>query len=105
MTQADPPNILWRPFELNPERPKVGLDWKGLSLREVQELGEAVGLQIAYKLIRYHRLVFDSVADGRFRSTYLPWIDSITHVKAGEKEEIELRLNSNYENVRRVLRC
>jgi len=52
-----------------------------------------------YKLIRYHRLIFDSVADGVFRSTYLPWIDSITHVKAGQKEEIELRLNSNYENV------
>src|SRR6202035_5304837 len=30
-----------------------------------------------YKLIRYHRLIFDSVADGAFRSTYLPWIDSI----------------------------
>ena len=57
-----------------------------------------------YKLIRYHRLIFDSVADGVFRSTYLPWIDSITHVRAGEKEEIELRLNSNYENVWRVLK-
>jgi Initiator Replication protein len=57
-----------------------------------------------YKLIRYHRLTFDSVADGVFRSTYLPWIDSITHVKAGEKEEIELRLNSNCENVWRVLK-
>jgi Initiator Replication protein len=57
-----------------------------------------------YKLIRYHRLIFDSVADGLFRSTYLPWIDSITHVKAGEKEEIELRLNSSYENVWRVLK-
>ena len=56
-----------------------------------------------YKLIRYHRLIFDRVADGVFRSTYLPWIDSITHVKAGIKEEIELRLNSNYENVWRVL--
>jgi hypothetical protein len=57
-----------------------------------------------YKLIRYHRLIFDSVADGVFRSTYLPWIDSISHVKAGEEEEIELRLNSNYENVWRVLK-
>jgi Initiator Replication protein len=57
-----------------------------------------------YKLIRYHRLIFDSVADGVFRSTYLPWIDSIAHVKAGEKEEIELRLNSSYENVWRVLK-
>jgi hypothetical protein len=57
-----------------------------------------------YKLIRYHRLIFDSVANGVFRSTYLPWIDSITHVRAGEKEEIALRLNSNYENVWRVLK-
>ena len=57
-----------------------------------------------YKLIRYHRLIFDSVSDGVFRSTYQPWIDSITFVKAGEKEEIELRLNSNYENVWRVLK-
>jgi Initiator Replication protein len=57
-----------------------------------------------YKLIRYHRLIFDSVADGVFRSTYIPWIESITHVRAGEKEEIELRLNSNYENVWRVLK-
>ena len=57
-----------------------------------------------YRLIRYHRLIFDSVADGVFRSTYLPWIDSITHLKAGEKEEIELRLNSNYENVWRALK-
>src|ERR1700724_1407247 len=57
-----------------------------------------------YKLIRYHRLTFDSGAEGVFRSTYLPWIDSITHIKAGEKEEIELRLNSNYENVWRVLK-
>jgi len=57
-----------------------------------------------YRLIRYHRLIFDSVADGVFRSTYLPWIESITHVRSGEKEEIELRLNSNYDNVRRVLK-
>jgi Initiator Replication protein len=57
-----------------------------------------------YKLIRYHRLIFDGVADGVFRSTYLPWIDSITHVRAGEKEEIELRLNSNYDNVWRALK-
>jgi plasmid replication initiation protein len=57
-----------------------------------------------YRLIRYHRLIFDSVADGVFSSTYLPWIDSIAHIKAGEKEEIELRLNSNYDNVWRVLK-
>jgi hypothetical protein len=57
-----------------------------------------------YRLIRYHRLIFDSVADGVFRSTYLPWVDSITHVRAGEKEEIELRLNSDYEHIWRVLK-
>jgi hypothetical protein len=50
-----------------------------------------------YKLIRYHRLTFDTIADGALRSTYLPWIESITHVMAGEEEELELRLNSNYE--------
>jgi hypothetical protein len=36
-----------------------------------------------YKLIRYHRLIFDSVADGAFRSTYLPWIDSIISLVSG----------------------
>ena len=25
---SEPPNILWRPFELNPEMPKAGLDRK-----------------------------------------------------------------------------
>jgi hypothetical protein len=57
-----------------------------------------------YKLIRYHRRTFDSIADGALRSTYLPWIESITHVKAGEEEELELRLNSNYEKVWRMLK-
>jgi plasmid replication initiation protein len=55
-------------------------------------------------LIRYHRLTFDSIADGALRSTYLPWIESITHVKAGEEEELELRLNGNYEKVWRALK-
>ena len=55
-------------------------------------------------MIRYHRLIFDSIADGALRSTYLPWIESITHVKAGEEEELELRLNSNYEKVWRALK-
>ena len=40
----------------------------------------------------------------RLRSTYLPWIESITHIKAGEEEELELRLNSNYESVWRMLK-
>jgi replication initiator protein len=57
-----------------------------------------------YKLIRYHRLIFDSIADGALRSTYLPWIESITHVKAGKEEELELRLNGNYKKVWRTLK-
>ena len=57
-----------------------------------------------YRLIRYHRLTFDSIADGALRSTYLPWLESITHVKALGGEELELRLNSNYEMVWRTLK-
>ena len=49
-----------------------------------------------YRLIRYHRLVFDSIAEGALRSTYLPWLECITHVKTGDEEELELKLNSNY---------
>ena len=55
-------------------------------------------------MIRYHRLTFDSIADGALRSNYLPWIESITHVKAGEEEQLEVRLNSNYEKVWRMLK-
>ena len=40
-----------------------------------------------YKLIRYQRLIFDSIADGAFRSTYLPWIDAITHLRAGKRRK------------------
>ena len=57
-----------------------------------------------YKLIRYHRLTFEGIADGALRSTYLPWIESSTHVKAGEEEELEIRLNGNYEKVWRMLK-
>jgi hypothetical protein len=52
-----------------------------------------------YRLIRYHRMVFDSIAAGAIRSTYLPWVESITIVKSGGMEELELRLNSNYAKV------
>ena len=41
-----------------------------------------------YRLIRYHRLNFDSVVDGAIRSTYLPWIESITTIKTGKREEL-----------------
>jgi hypothetical protein len=59
-------------------------------------------LSPVYKLIRYHRLTFTSIADDVLRWTYLPWIESITHVKAEDEEELELRLNSNYEKVWRM---
>ena len=55
-------------------------------------------------MIRYHRLTFESIADGALRSTYLPWIESITYIKAEEKEELELRLNSHYAEVWRMLK-
>ena len=45
-----------------------------------------------YRLIRYHRLTFESIADGALRWTFLPWIESITHFKAGEEEELEIRV-------------
>lgn len=57
-----------------------------------------------YRLIRYHRLVFDTVVDGAFRSTYIPWIESITVIKCGGQEEIELCLNAKYEKIWRTLK-
>ena len=57
-----------------------------------------------YRLIRYHRLIIDTIADGSLRSTYLPWIESITHIKGGGEEEVEIRLNSNYEKIWRTLK-
>jgi predicted DsbA family dithiol-disulfide isomerase len=33
------PNIIWHPFELNPDMPKGGTGSKGLSFREIRELG------------------------------------------------------------------
>jgi hypothetical protein len=57
-----------------------------------------------YRLIRYHRLNFDIVVDGAVRSTYLPWIESITTIKTGKREELELRLNGNYRKIWRTLK-
>ena len=57
-----------------------------------------------YRLIRYHRLTFDSIVDGAIRSTYVPWIESITTIKSGKQEELELRLNGNYEKIWRTLK-
>jgi Initiator Replication protein len=57
-----------------------------------------------HRLIRYHRLTFDSIVDGAVRSTYLPWIESVTTIKAGKHEEVELRLNGNYWKIWRTLK-
>ena len=57
-----------------------------------------------YRLIRYHRLIFETIEEGALRSTYLPWIECISHVKAVEKEELELKLNSNYGKIWRILK-
>src|SRR6266436_252024 len=58
---SEPPNILWRPFELNPEMPKTGLDrktyrsakfgsWERSQAmdREVAEIGRTLGLEFNY---------------------------------------------------------
>jgi Initiator Replication protein len=57
-----------------------------------------------YRLIRYHRLNFDSIVDGAVRSTYAPWVESITTIKSGRREELELRLNGNYATIWRTLK-
>jgi Initiator Replication protein len=57
-----------------------------------------------YRLIRYHRLIFETVADGVVRSTYSPWVESITLIKTREGDELEIALNSNYEKIWRMLK-
>ena len=57
-----------------------------------------------YRLIRYHRLTFDSITEGALRSTYLPWLESITHIRAGDQEDLELKLNSNCEKIWGILK-
>ena len=57
-----------------------------------------------HRLIRYHRLTFDSITDGALRSTYLPWLESITHIKSGDQEDLELKLNSNCEKIWGILK-
>jgi hypothetical protein len=60
-------------------------------------------LQPIYRLIRYHRLNFDTIVEGAVRSTYMPWVESITTIKSGKREELELRLNGKYEKIWRIL--
>jgi len=57
-----------------------------------------------HRLIRYHRLIFETVADGVIRSTYSPWVESITIIKTKEGDELEIALNRNYEKIWRMLK-
>ncbi|MBV8142148.1 MAG: replication initiation protein [Verrucomicrobia bacterium] len=86
----------------SPEQPGVISLRVPFSAKQVKERRKF--LLPIYRLIRYHRLVFDSIADGALRSTYLPWIESITLVRAGKEEKLELRLNNKYEKVWRNLK-
>ena len=70
---GEPPNIVWRPFELNPNLPKSGLDrrayrtakfgsWKGSQAldREVVETGKTLDLTFNYDRV----LVTPNTLDG-----------------------------------------
>ena len=91
------PNIIWRPFELNPDMPKAGLDRKAYRSakfgswersqamdREVAEIGRTLGLEFNYDRVLItpntragHRLLWwardkglqDALADALFRDT------------------------------------
>jgi plasmid replication initiation protein len=65
-------------------------------LLPIQDMPKRSNLKTAYKLIRYHRLTFETATSGAVHSTYLPWIASITHIKMGGTEEIEITLNGSY---------
>jgi predicted DsbA family dithiol-disulfide isomerase len=84
------PNIIWRPFELNPDMPKAGLDRKAYRSakfgswersqamdREVAEIGKTLGL-ITPNTRAGHRLLWwardkglqDALADALFRAYF-----------------------------------
>jgi predicted DsbA family dithiol-disulfide isomerase len=95
---SEPPTILWRPFELNPDMPKAGLDRKVYRTdkfgsweisqsmdREVAETGRTLGLDFNYGRILVtpntlagHRLLWwvrdkgaqDKLADALFRAYF-----------------------------------
>lgn len=92
------PNIIWRPFELNPDMPKAGLDRKAYRSakfgswersqamdREVAEIGRTLGLEFNYDRVLVtpntragHRLLWwardkglqDALADALFRAYF-----------------------------------
>ena len=100
---SEPPNNLWRPFELNPEMPKTGLDRKAYRSakfgswersqamdREVASTGKTVGLEFNYGRILVtpntfagHRLLWwardeglqDILADALFRAYFIEGLD------------------------------
>lgn len=95
---SEPPNIFWRPFELNPDLPKPGLDrrtyrtakfgsWERSQAmdREVVEIGKTLGLTFSYDRVLVtpntldgHRLLWwaretgsqDALADALFRAYF-----------------------------------
>ncbi|HZC59742.1 MAG TPA: DsbA family oxidoreductase [Chthoniobacterales bacterium] len=100
---SEPPNILWRPFELNPEMPKAGLDRKTyrsakfgslersqLMDRNVTATGKTLGLEFNYNRVLVtpntfagHRLLWwardkgseDILADALFRAYFTEGLD------------------------------
>jgi predicted DsbA family dithiol-disulfide isomerase len=101
--RSEPPSILWRPFELNPEMPKTGLDRKAYRSakfgswersqamdREVAATGKTVGLEFNYDRVLVtpntfagHRLLSwardkgsqDILADALFRAYFTEGLD------------------------------
>jgi predicted DsbA family dithiol-disulfide isomerase len=99
----EPPNILWRPFELNPEMPKAGLDRKAYRSskfgswersqsmdRDVAATGKTLGLEFNYDRVLVtpntfagHRLLWwarskgsqDILADALFRAYFTEGLD------------------------------
>ena len=95
---SEPPNIVWRPFELNPDLPNLGLDRRAYRIakfgtwersqamdREVTETGKALGLAFHYdrvlvtpNTLNGHRLLWwtretalqDSLAEALFRAYF-----------------------------------
>jgi predicted DsbA family dithiol-disulfide isomerase len=95
---GEPPNIIWRPFELNPDLPNSGLDRRAYRIakfgnwersqamdREVTETGKALGLTFHYdrvlvtpNTLNSHRLLWwaratgsqDTLAEALFRGYF-----------------------------------
>ena len=103
LSPSEPPNILWRPFELNPEMPKAGLDRKAYRSakfgswersqsmdRDVAATGKTLGLEFNYDRVLVtpntfagHRLLWwargqglqDILADALFRAYFTEGLD------------------------------